>query len=62
MYMAAKKKGTLVDVSVIGSKGGKARAANLSKKQRSESARNAVKARWEQYRAKKDAKAKGAEK
>jgi hypothetical protein len=39
----------LVDTKKIGAKGGKARAANLSAKELSESARNAVKARWEQY-------------
>ena len=32
----------------LGKKGGKARAAKLSKKQRSEIARNAAKARWNQ--------------
>jgi hypothetical protein len=40
---------TLVDTKKIGAKGGKARAANLSAKELSESARTAVNARWEKY-------------
>jgi hypothetical protein len=48
--MAAKKKaGTLVDTAAIGSLGGAARAANMSAKERQQSARNAIKARWEAY-------------
>jgi hypothetical protein len=39
----------------LGRKGGKARAAQMTKAQRSEAARQAVKARWE--RVKKDEKA-----
>lgn len=37
---------TMIDTAVIGKKGGDARAANLSAKQRSESARKAAQARW----------------
>lgn len=54
--MAATKKGTLVDVSKIGKKGGKARAANMTDKERSESARAAVNVRWEKYREEKGKK------
>lgn len=43
--MAAKKK-VLVDVVALGAKGGKARAKNMTKKERSEAARAAVQARW----------------
>jgi hypothetical protein len=35
-----------------GKKGGTARAANMTQEQRSESARNAVSARWRKYKAK----------
>lgn len=35
-----------------GQKGGPARAANMTAEERSESARNAVKARWARYKAK----------
>ena len=53
VYMAAKKNsGTLVDVAAIGKLGGKARAAKMTKAERSESARAAVKARWAKARAK----------
>jgi hypothetical protein len=38
--------GKKVDVSEIGKKGGEARAANMTAKERSESARAAVLARW----------------
>lgn len=49
-YMAAKKKPKFIDVRVIGKKGGEARAASLSQKELSESARNAVNARWKKVR------------
>ena len=50
-YMAATKEPTLVDVAEIGSKGGKARAKGMTKQERSESARNAVTARWAKVKA-----------
>jgi hypothetical protein len=46
LFMAAKNEPVLVDVAAMGRKGGKARAANLSAEERSESARKAVQARW----------------
>ena len=55
LYMAAKNKGTLVDVSAMGRKGGKARAENLTPEQRNDSARKAVQARWAKTKAKKAA-------
>ena len=39
----------VVDVTEIGRKGGKARAANLSAKELSDGASSAAAARWEQY-------------
>ena len=39
----------IVDVTELGRKGGQARAANLSAKERAEGSRIASKARWEQY-------------
>ena len=39
----------LIDTAKIGKKGGEARAANLSPKARSESAREASRARWDTY-------------
>lgn len=36
----------LIDTAEIGSKGGKARAKNMTKEQRSQSAREAANARW----------------
>ena len=47
--MAAKKKRTLVDVAVIGSLGGSARAANLSPEQLIAAAKTAINARWDAY-------------
>jgi hypothetical protein len=44
--MAGTKEPVLVDVAEIGRQGGKARARNMTKAERSESARNAVNARW----------------
>lgn len=38
-----------IDTAALGRKGGRARAKNLSGKQLSESARNAVNARWDQW-------------
>ena len=49
---------TLIDTAVIGKKGGDARAANLSAKQRSESARKAAQARWADVKAEDEKKAK----
>jgi len=48
----------LIDPAEIGALGGHARAEKMTAKQRSESARNAVKARW--AKAKKAAKKKSA--
>ena len=45
-YMAATKEPTLIDVSEMGRRGGKARAEGMTKEQRSESARKAVQVRW----------------
>jgi general stress protein YciG len=42
--------GTKVDVAEIGQKGGKARAAAMTKAERSEAARKAVNARWDKAR------------
>lgn len=42
-------KRVLVDVAAIGSKGGKARAAGLSKEERSAASADAVNARWAEY-------------
>lgn len=42
---------TLVDTSKIGRKGGKARLETMTPEERSESARNAAKARWEKEKA-----------
>ncbi|MGO9262425.1 MAG: DUF5678 domain-containing protein [Bryobacteraceae bacterium] len=47
--MAAKKKGTLVDVAEIGALGGSARAANLTPRERRQSASEAARARWDAY-------------
>jgi hypothetical protein len=41
-----KRKKVLVDVAEAGRKGGTARAQNMTEKERSESARKAVQARW----------------
>ena len=41
----------LIDPAVIGKKGGKARAAALSKEELSEQARKAVQARWAKAKA-----------
>ena len=41
-----------------GLKGGKARAASMTQKQRADSASSAARARWEQYRAEKTKRAK----
>ena len=43
--------GTKVDVAEIGKKGGEARSANMTAKERSEASRKAVNARWAKYRA-----------
>ena len=43
----------VMDVSEMARLGGEARAAKLTKKQRSESARLAVQARWEKHRSQK---------
>jgi len=40
---------TLIDTAEIGRKGGEARARNLTPKQRSQAARQAVQARWDRY-------------
>lgn len=46
----------LVDTAAIGKKGGKARAKNMTAKERSESASKAAKARWATKKAVKKAK------
>ena len=52
-----KKNPAAVSLSKLGaSKGGKARAAKLTPKERSRIARNAVNSRWEIYRTKTDRK------
>jgi hypothetical protein len=51
-----------VDVSEAGRKGGKARAENMTKAERSASARAAVQARWDRVRAEKAAQEKGTKK
>jgi hypothetical protein len=49
--MAEEKNPAAVALGRLGaSKGGKARAANMTPEQRSESARKAVNARWEKWR------------
>jgi hypothetical protein len=55
--MAAKKKlvTLIVDVAAIGKKGGEARAAKMTAKQRSEAASAAVNARWAGHVAKRPA-------
>lgn len=52
-------KPSLIDVAAIGSLGGTARAKNMTKKQRSESASLAAKARWADKPKKKAKKARG---
>ena len=54
LFMAATNEPTLVDVAEIGRKGGKARAKKMTAGQRSESARNAVLARWAKEKAGKE--------
>lgn len=48
-YVAGRKKAVLVDMRKAGQLGGEARARNLSREARSESARRAVEARWDAY-------------
>jgi hypothetical protein len=50
--MAAKKR-LLIDPAEIGSKGGTNRAKNMSKKERSEAARLAARARWDKEKGEK---------
>ena len=60
--MTATNEPRYVDVSVAGRKGGKARAENMTKAERSASARAAVQARWDRVRAEKAAQEKGEKK
>jgi len=60
--MVPTNKPTYVDVTEAGRKGGKARAQNMTKAERSASARAAVQARWDRVRAEKVAQENGGKK
>ena len=60
--MTSTNEPTFVDVTEAGRKGGKARAQNMTKAERSASARAAVQARWDRVRAEKAAQEVGGKK